>query len=102
MTEKSQKAARETPENIRAEVLARAAEGLKPFIALGRTLLQRDQPETYRAAVAAVANDEAVEVITVKIGRDTLLISLCLVGLDSELPHPLFSIAGRAAAQALH
>ena len=34
MNKKPQKAARETPENLKAEVLAGAAEGLKPFIAV--------------------------------------------------------------------
>lgn len=96
MTDEPQKPTREIPENIKAEVLARAAEGLKSFIAMGRTLLQRDHPEIYDAAVKAVADDEAVELITVKIGRDSLIVSLCLVGLDSELPRPLFSIAGNA------
>ena len=67
MTKKPQKAARETPENLKAEVLAGAAEGLKPFIAMGRTLLQRDHPEIYTAAVKTVSNDEAIELITVRI-----------------------------------
>ena len=90
------------PSAMSAQAIESAALGLKMFIDLGKLMLQRDKPQAYRDACASIADGSAVETIIIRIGKDSLAMSFCLLAPESPAAPALFAITGKAVSESMH
>ena len=82
-----------TIERATAEaIIARAADGLAPFLALCRKMLATERAEVFAEATRAVNAGEAVQNVIIEVTQDGLRISLVLIDPKSTLPAPLFCL----------